>query len=35
MDGNGVLDANIGVEIRNLGFRAATHHLRIKTMKII
>jgi len=35
MDGNGVLDENIGVETRNLGFRAETHHLRIKTMKIM
>jgi len=35
MDGDGVLAANIGVGIRNIGFRAAIHHLKIKTMKIM
>jgi len=35
MDGNGVLDANTGVGKTNLGFRVETHHLKIKTMKIM
>lgn len=35
MDVNGVLVVDKGVGTRNLGFRASTHHLRIKTMKIM
>jgi len=35
MDGNGLLVAKVGVGTRNLGFRIETHHLRIKTMKIM
>ena len=35
MDENGVLAKNRGVGTRNLGFRIETHHLRIKTMKIM
>lgn len=35
MHGDGVLDENRGVGIRNLGFREEIHHLKIKTMKIM